>query len=139
MTARKRIILISVILLFVVSCAGLGIKLSDNAVTVLQAEATSTLSYLIAKNNKKHIPKIKEWYSVYENVQTLEDAQKVFKDGMDKLADLIAGDPFLSLQIKNAMNLLEISADGPQLETDLKKYKSVVDSFMLGVIQAEKA
>lgn len=135
----RKMSLMVVLFLFVVSCAGIGVKLSDNAVTVLQAEATSTLSYMIAKNNKQYIPKIKEWYSIYEKVQTVEEAQKAFKDGMAKLSDMIAGDPFLSLQIQNAMNLLDISVEGPQIESDLKKYKSVVDSFMLGVLQAEKA
>ena len=51
-TMRKlKLAFIAVLVLAFVGCAGVGVQLNDNATTILQNSATSTVGYLIVKNN----------------------------------------------------------------------------------------
>lgn len=139
MNLKRKIIILVMVLFFVVSCGTLGIKFSDNSVTVLETATTSSIGYLIAKNNKDYIPKFVEWYADFnEKATTLAGMQSAFKDGLAQLTDLITKEPYLKLQIRTAMDLIEVTADGPQVESDMEKYKKVVDGFMLGVLEAQK-
>lgn len=139
MNLKRKIIILVMVLFFVVSCGTLGIKFSDNSVTVLETATTSSIGYLIAKNNKDYIPKFVEWYADFnEKATTLAGMQSAFKDGLAQLTDLITKEPYLKLQIRTAMDLIEVTADGPQIESDMEKYKKVVDGFMLGVLEAQK-
>lgn len=125
--------LIGIICLAFVACAGVGINLSDNTITILQQSATSTVGYLIAKNNPSHIDEITTWYQVFCGISELSDAQEIFQDGISQLGELVSDDPYLQLQIKNVLSLLEINIEGPQTIIELGKYRAVVDSFMAGV------
>ena len=116
------------------SCAAIGLQISDNATTVLQRSATSTVGYLIAKNNPGHVDGILLWHRAFQSMGDLGSVQIAFRDGMGRLASMVSGDPYLQLQIQNAMSLLEISAEGPQADADIGKYKDVVDAFMAGVM-----
>ena len=134
----KKIIVILMAFFLVFGCAGFEVKIDkENAATVLQKSATSTVGYLIAKNNRKYIGEILDWYYQFKNFQKLGDIQTAFRDGKAKLASLISDDPFLQLQIQNAMSLLELSGDGPQVPSEIERYIDAVDWFMLGVLAAQ--
>lgn len=121
------------------SCSGIDVKMSDEVITVLQVSATSTVGYLIAKNNPTYVDEMLLWYNSFNTETELIDVQAMFKEGIAKLSILISDDPYLQLQVQNAMTLLEISVNGPQVEEDLGKYKVVVDSFMSGVLAGKMA
>jgi len=116
------------------SCAGVGVQLSDNATTVLQNSATSTVGYLIVKNNPQFRDPMVEWYQVFKGANSLIAVQSMFQEGIAKLSQSVSHDPFLTLQIQNAITLLEISVEGPATELDMGRYQAVVDAFMMGVM-----
>ena len=122
--------------LSLIACAGVGLKLSDNATTVLQDSAISTVGYLIVKNNPKFKQPIQDWYVTFQGASTLPTIQTMFKEGLNKLASSVSDDPYLTMQIQNAMQLLEINVDGPQVEADIAKYQGYVQAFMMGVLAA---
>jgi len=130
---RKRL-LIAIMCLAFIGCAGIGVQLSDNATTVLQDSATATVGYLIVKNNPQFRDPITQWYTLFREADDLMTVQTMFRDGINKLAKSVSNDPFLSMQIANAMTLLEINFDGPQIELDIGRYQGVVDAFMMGVM-----
>ena len=115
-------------------CAGVAVQLSDNATTVLQNSATSTVGYLIVKNNPQFRDPMVEWYQVFNGANSLISVQSMFQEGIAKLSQSVSHDPFLTLQIQNAITLLEINVAGPQTELDMGKYQEVVDAFMMGVM-----
>ena len=127
-------LLIAIMCLGLLGCAGIGVQLNDNATTVLQNSATSTVGYLIVKNNPQFRDPITQWYLLFREADDLLTVQTMFKDGVEKLAKSVSGDPFLSMQIASAMTLLEINFDGPQIELDIGKYQGIVDAFMMGVM-----
>ena len=124
----------AVLVLALIACAGVGVKLSDNATMVLQNSATSTVGYLIVKNNPRFRDPMIKWYQTFKGVNDLANVQAMFQEGIAKLSQSVADDPFLTMQIQNAMNLLEINFEGPQIELDIGKYQKVVDAFMMGVM-----
>jgi len=128
----KKLIAIFIALLFV-GCVGLSVKPDNNGITLLQKSAVSTVGYLVAKNNTKHIPDLLRWYDVFNGTKEFVDVQQAFKDGTGKLTALISDDPYLQLQINNAMAMLNISVDGPVIPEELDKYRDTVDLFMSGV------
>ena len=130
----KRLALCVVLILALTACGTVGVKLSDQAGTVLQDSATMTVGYLIVKNNPKFRDPMVQWYQAFKGVNDLANVQAMFKEGLAKLSQSVSHDPFLTMQIQNAMNLLEINFEGPQTELDIGKYKNIVDSFMLGVV-----
>ena len=130
---RKRL-LIAIMCIALIGCAGIGVQLSDNATTVLQDSATATVGYLIVKNNPQFRDPITQWYMLFKEADDLMTVQTMFKDGINKLAKSVSNDPFLSMQIANAMTLLEINFDGPQIELDIGRYQGIVDAFMMGVM-----
>ena len=131
---RIRIFLIAILCISMLSCAGVGVQLSDNATTILQNSATSTVGYLIVKNNPQFRDPMTEWYMAFKGVQDLATVQSMFQEGIAKLSQSVSHDPFLTLQIQNAISLLEINVEGPATELDIGKYQKVVESFMLGVL-----
>ena len=131
---RIRIFLIAIMCISMLSCAGVGVQLSDNATTILQNSATSTVGYLIVKNNPQFRDPMTEWYMAFKGVQDLATVQSMFQEGIAKLSQSVSHDPFLTLQIQNAISLLEINVEGPTTELDIGKYQKVVDAFMMGVM-----
>jgi len=131
---RIRIFLIAILCIAMLSCAGVGVQLSDNATTVLQNSATSTVGYLIVKNNPQFRDPMVEWYQVFKGANSLIAVQSMFQEGIAKLSQSVSHDPFLTLQIQNAITLLEISVEGPATELDMGRYQAVVDAFMMGVM-----
>ena len=127
-------LLIAIMCLGLLGCAGVGIQMSDNATTVLQNSATSTVGYLIVKNNPQFRDPMVEWYKVFKSADSLISVQSMFQEGIEKLSQSVSHDPFLTLQIQNAISLLEINVEGPQTELDIGKYQKVVDAFMMGVM-----
>ena len=136
---RILIAILAIVFLFgCVGCAGTEVKWDNEAtISVIQKSATSTVGYLVAKNNPKYIPDLLEWYGVFNNLEEFGDIQQAYMGGINKLSKLISDDPYLQLQIKNVMMMLEISVEGPTVPEDLDKYKAVVDSFMLGVMAVQ--
>jgi len=133
----KKLCVILIAVFFLFGCAGMNIGIDNEAVVpILQQSAISTTGYLIAMNNQSYIPKMVEWYSYFQELESFEDVQAAFQAGVGQLSKMISDDPYLQLQIKNAMTLLKINMDGPQAIEELKKYKEVVDSFMSGVMAA---
>ena len=134
----KRIIVILMAAFLLFGCAGMELGIDKEAAsTVLQQSATSTVGYLIAKNNRTYIPQILDWYYQFKTYKEIGDIQDAFQEGRVKLSRLISDDPFLQLQIQNAMTLLKISGDGPQLPSEIDRYIEAVDWFMLGVMAAQ--
>jgi len=129
---KKLVIILCALAL--ISCAGIGVKLADNSATVLQNSATSTVGYLIVKNNPQFREPMITWYKAFQQAQELTDVQQMFQSGMMKLTSAVSNDPFLTLQIQNAINLLEINVEGPQVPEDIGKYQGYVDAFMMGVM-----
>ena len=127
-------LLVILLAISLIACAGIGVQLSDNATTVLQNSATSTVGYLIVKNNPQFRDPITQWYMLFREADDLMTVQTMFRDGIEKLAKSVSDDPYLSMQIANAMTLLEINFDGPQIELDIGKYQGIVDAFMMGVM-----
>lgn len=133
---KKTIIMGLILTLLLIGCAGTGIKLADNSATVLRNSATSTVGYLIVKNNPQFRAPMVEWYKAFQQTQGLTSVQQMFQAGIIQLSNAVSDDPFLILQINNAIKLLEINIDGPQTELDIEKYRIYVDSFMMGVSAA---
>jgi len=131
---KLKLAFIAVLILAFAGCAGVGVQISDNATTVLQNSATSTVGYLIVKNNPQFRDPMVEWYQVFKGANTLISVQSMFQEGIAKLSQSVSHDPFLTLQIQNAITLLEINVEGPQTELDIGKYQAVVDAFMMGVM-----
>ena len=127
-------LLVILLAISLIACAGIGVQLSDNATTVLQNSATSTVGYLIVKNNPQFRDPMVEWYQVFKGANSLIAVQSMFQEGIAKLSQSVSHDPFLTLQIQNAITLLEISVEGPATELDIGKYQAVVDAFMMGVL-----
>jgi len=134
MFKKLTVIIMSIAFLAIIGCAGLGINLANNATTVLQNSATSTVGYLIVKNNPKFRDPMVQWYQTFKTVKDLTSIQTMFKEGIAKLSQSVSSDPFLTLQIQNAISLLEINVEGPQTELDIGKYQGIVDAFMMGVL-----
>ena len=141
----KKIFVILIAVFFVFGCAGgdfnwpLKIDVDKDVTTGLQKVALSTTGYMIAKNNQKYIPEFVKWYNAFNLLIEQEDIQVAFQDGVAQLSTLISDDPYLQLQVKNAMSMLSISVDGPSLSEEVELYKQAVDSFMEGVIVAGMA
>ena len=127
-------LLVILLAISLIACAGIGVQLSDNATTVLQNSATSTVGYLIVKNNPQFRDPMVEWYQVFKGANTLIAVQSMFQEGIAKLSQSVSHDPFLTLQIQNAISLLEISVEGPATELDIGRYQGIVDAFMMGVM-----
>jgi len=111
----------------------------DKILDFFQMSVLSTAGYLIAKNNQDHIEDILKWYDIFKGTEGLFNIQEIFEDGTSRLATMISDDPFLQLQVRNAMTLVKISVEGPTVELDIGKYKEVVDSFMSGVMAGKMA
>ena len=94
---RIRIFLIAILCISMLSCAGVGVQLSDNATTILQNSATSTVGYLIVKNNPQFRDPMTEWYMAFKGVQDLATVQSMFQEGIAKLSQSVSHDPFLTL------------------------------------------
>ena len=131
---KKLKLLICVSLVFIMGCAGMNVGISDNATTVLQNSATATVGYLIVKNNPQFRDPMLLWYDTFKGVNDLSNVQEMFQTGLAQLSDAVSSDPFLTMQIRNALSLLEINVEGPQTELDIGKYQDVVDAFMMGVM-----
>ena len=131
---KKLKLLICVSLVFIMGCAGMNVGISDNATTVLQNSATATVGYLIVKNNPQFRDPMLLWYDTFKGVNDLANVQEMFQNGLAQLSDAVSSDPFLTMQIRNALSLLEINVNGPQTELDIGKYQDVVDAFMMGVM-----
>jgi len=127
-------VLIAIMCLTLVACAGVGIKLADNAGSVLQTAGISSVGYLIIKNNPQFRDPIVDWYKMFNQVDELGSIKLMFQNGVAKLTQAVSHDPFLTMQIQSAMSMLEISVDGPETEFDISKYRRVVDAFLLGVL-----
>jgi len=92
------------------------------------------VGYLIVKNNPQFRDPMVEWYQVFKGANTLIAVQSMFQEGIAKLSQSVSHDPFLTLQIQNAISLLEISVEGPATELDIGRYQGIVDAFMMGVM-----
>ena len=130
-------IIIGIACIAFISCSGLGVNWSSDVLTVVQKSTTSTVGYLIAKNNPEYIDDMIKWYTIFNTKDNFVDIQEHFQDGIGKLSALISDDQYLQLQVKNLAELIEITYDGPQIPEEVSKYKMVVDSFMDGVIAAK--
>ena len=132
----KKLVIVLLSLFLVIGCAGITVN-PNNTTTVLEKTAASTCGYLIAKNNQKYIPAMLQYYSQMQEATTLNGYQEAFKLGMAKLTQMISSDPFLQLQMQNLLSMVQINVDGPPLEVDLSRYKTIADAFMAGVQAAQ--
>jgi len=132
----KRIISIILAVAFV-GCASIDLK-PQTEITELQKSAVSTVGFLIAKNNPDYVPKFKSWHEKWNTITEFNMQQIEYQVGIQKLAEIISKDPFLQMQMKNAMSMLDVTFEGPQVPGDIDRYKQVIDYFMIGV-SAQKA
>ena len=128
----KKLISAFVVIMFI-GCVGVTVKPDINGITMLQKSAISTVGYLVAKNNPKYIPDLLKWYDTFKGLDEFIDVQSEYREGVMKLSAMVSGDPFLQMQIRNAVDMLEITFDGPVVPEELEKYSEVVDYFMIGV------
>ena len=133
-----RLVLIGVAIMFMFTgCVGMTVKTDTNSVTMLQRSAVSTVGYLVAKNNPKYIPDLLKWYDGYQKLDEFVDLQTEYKEGVMKLSAMVSGDPFLQMQIRNAVSMLQITFEGPTVQEELGKYSEIVDYFMVGVMAVQ--
>lgn len=127
-------IFIGVMCLALVACGAVGIKLSADAISTLADNVLAITGYMVAKNNVKHIPEIEKWYSVFQLLNDVEAVQKEWQHGQELLAKMVSEDPFIQQRIAKSMGMFELDYQGPKLPDEIERYKSVVDSFMEGVL-----
>lgn len=130
----RGVLTVLIFAVFLIGCAGIGLKISDQADQVIKDGVISTVSYLIIKNNPKFRDPLIKWYEEFLALKDFDNLKSKFKDGIEKLSQSVSHDPYLTMQIQRAMGLIEISPEGPATELDLGKYQHVVDVFMEGVI-----
>jgi hypothetical protein len=128
----KKLIAIILAVAFV-GCASISLKPQAEILTELQKTAVSTVGYLVIKNNPDYVPKFKSWYENWKTTTEFELQQAGYQAGIQKLSELISKDPFLQLQMKNALAMMDITFEGPQVPGDIEQYNQVIDCFMLGV------
>jgi len=131
----KKLITIFVAIMFV-GCVGVSVK-PDTNITMLQRSAVSTVGYLVAKNNPKYIPDLLKWYDGYQKLDEFVDLQTEYREGVMKLSAMVSGDPFLQMQIRNAVSMLQITFEGPVVPEEAGKYSEIVDYFMVGVMAVQ--
>lgn len=129
----KKKLSVLVVFMLLAGCAGISISPQADVLTALQKSAISTVGYLVAENNPDYIPEFKAWYENWQGLTDFNEQQIKYQAGAQKLADIISGDPFLQMQIKNAMSMLDISFEGPQVPGEMETYLHVIDYFMVGV------
>jgi hypothetical protein len=130
-------LVVSVMIVAFSGCAGTQVQLNPDAQQVLERSAVSTVGYLIAKKNPDLSSQLLTWYTGFQAITDLSDFQKVFQDGVKALTGKLVKDPYLQLQISNAMTLIQINAQGPALPAEIQKYKDAVSWFMDGVQAAQ--
>jgi len=110
------------------------IKVNEEALSIIEITALTTLGYLTGKNKPSYVDEIESWYGIFQGKIELPDVQESYQHATDRLIEELADDdPFLKLQIENTMNLLEIDMEGPKLPEEIQRYRKVVDAFMSGV------
>lgn len=114
------------------------LEVKKSPISVLQMSALSTVGYLIGKKHGGYINDILEWYSVFKTASDNDTIYTLYNEGMERLAGLITDDPFLSLQVKNALSLFELDFTIPSPDVDLGKYQVAVDAFITGVYAAQR-
>lgn len=111
------------------------IKIREDALSVAEMAALSSVGYFVGRNNKEHIDDILEWYSVLQLAGD-SDFEKMFDEGLHKLVDMISDNPFIQLQLMNVLKLIEIDVDNPLEGFDLGRYQNIVNNFMAGITAA---
>ena len=132
----KRLLLV-LMCLGMISCAGvgdMGVTISDDATEILTDGVVSTVGYLIVKNNPQLREPLRAWYLDFIELKELNAIQLAYQNGISALIKSVSHDPFLVMQIQNAMKVVQIDFTGPTIELDIGKYQRVVDAFMLGVM-----
>ncbi len=114
------------------------IKIDEEALSIIEMTALTTLGYLVGKNNRDYIDDMESWYALFQGTGELIDVQETYKHGLHRLIEDLTDDKFLQLQIENTMSLLKIDIEGPQIPEELKRYRKIVDSFMSGVKTAKE-
>jgi len=130
-------LLVVLMCLGMISCAGVsdvGVTISDDATEILTDGVISAVGYLIVKNNPQLREPLRNWYLDFIELKELDVIQKAYQEGISGLIKSVSHDPFLVMQIQNAMKVVQIDATGPMVELDIGKYQRVVDAFMLGVM-----
>ena len=129
--------LIAIMCLGMISCAGvsdIGVSISDDANGILTDGVTQTVGYLIVKNNPQLREPLRDWYLDFIELKEFDAIKLAYQTGIAGLSKAVSNDPFLLMQIQNAMKVVKIDYNGPQTVLELGKYQRVVDNFMLGVM-----
>ena len=68
-----------------------------------------------------------DWYSDFLALKDVVAIQDKYQAGISELSKLMTDNSFLKMQIQAAMDMLEITVDGPTCLDELDRYREVVD------------
>ena len=127
-------LLIVIMCLGLLGCAGVGLQLSDNAEEILTDGVVQTVGFLIVDNNPKFRQPLVDWYLDFKKLKEFGAIQLAWQKGIEELSMAIANKPYLIMQMQNAMRVVKIEATGPQTVLELGKYQRITDNFFVGVM-----
>ena len=114
------------------------IEINDEALTIIETMALSTLGHYVGLNNRDKIERMEGWYAAFQAVTGVSDFQEAFQHGTNFLIEKFADDEFIQMQIRTLLSLLKITVEGPSEETEMPWYRKIVDAFMAGVKTAKQ-
>ena len=106
---------------------------NDEALELVEIMTLSTLGHLVAKKNPDWIDDMESWDGLFQNAGGFTKLQELYKHAMHTLIEKVTDDPFLQVQIENAMTLLGLEMMMPDLPEIAPRYRKIVDAFMTGV------
>lgn len=130
----KRLVLCAVLILALVACGTVGVKLSDQAETMLMDTTISTLGFLIIKNNPTYREAMVDWYLGFKKLDDFNLIQKAYQEGIARLSKAVSHEPYLVMQLQSLMSMVQITSTGPKVPEELLRYTSIIDSFFKGVM-----
>jgi hypothetical protein len=113
------------------------LEVNDEALTIVETMALSTLGHYVGLNNRDKIDKMEGWYAAFQAIVGLEDFQEAFNHATSYLVNEFTDDAFIQMQIRTLLSLLKITVEGPTKETEMPWYRKIVDAFMSGVKTAK--
>jgi len=102
---KRNLLILAIVIPFLIGCAGVSIKKDATTETGADISAT-TIGYYVGRNN---VDKIEQWNKWLDPILALQQGDTVFsyEELLKKGFDLVLDEPFLELQLKKLINLLE--------------------------------
>ncbi|MBU0959808.1 MAG: hypothetical protein KKB31_07715 [Nanoarchaeota archaeon] len=129
----KKFIVLPLLLIFLIGCA--GIQLKQEVTDVIVTMAARRLAYELAKQDQSII---RPGIIICDTLMATEDLKKadeVTAYAIAKLSELIGNDPLLKQDLTDLLSLVEIKITGPP---NLPKLKNAAAGFKTGLLMAER-